>query len=249
MKRFGLLGRKLSHSYSPQIHEFLGDYEYQLYEKEPDELDDFLTDCELDGMNVTIPYKKDVIKYCTKLSETAKKIGAVNTMVKCSDGGFYGYNTDYYGFLYMIKSINAEIDNKKAIVLGSGGASLTCQTVLKDLKVRELVVISRSGENNYQNISKHYDAEIIVNTTPVGMFPNVDESVLDLTPFSKCETVLDLIYNPRKTKLISQAENMGIKYSNGLSMLVAQAKQSAEFFLNEKIDDTLIEKIERKIQL
>lgn len=249
MKKFGLLGRKLGHSYSPQIHKFFYDYDYKLYEKEPEDLNNFLTNCDLDGMNVTIPYKKDVIKYCSSLSKQAEKIGAVNTLVKKSDGSFSGYNTDYFGFLYMIKSIGAEIKSKKAIVLGTGGASLTCQAVLDDLGAKEIIVISRNGENNYKNIDKHYDAQVIVNATPVGMYPNVNDSVIDLATFEKCETVLDLIYNPEKTILLKQAESFGLNYSNGLSMLIAQAKQSAEYFLNKTIDDKIIEKISKEINL
>lgn len=249
MKKFGLLGRKLSHSYSPQIHKFFDNYEYKLYEKEPEDLDKFLLDCELDGMNVTIPYKKDVIKYCSSLSKQAEKIGAVNTLVKKADGSFSGYNTDYFGFLYMIKSINADIKSKKAIVLGTGGASLTCQAVLDDLGAKEIIVISRNGENNYKNIANHYDAQVIVNATPVGMYPNVNDSILDLSHFKSCETVLDLIYNPEKTMLLKQAENLGLNYSNGLSMLIAQAKQSAEYFLDKTIDDEIIEKISKEIKL
>lgn len=249
MKKFGLLGRKLSHSYSPQIHKFFDNYEYKLYEKEPEELNKFLTCCELDGMNVTIPYKKDVIKYCSSLSKQAEKIGAVNTLVKNSDGTFKGYNTDYFGFLYMIKSINAKIKSKKAIVLGTGGASLTCQAVLEDLEAKEIVVISRNGENNYNNIDKHFDAQVIVNATPVGMYPNIDNSIIDLACFENCETVLDLIYNPEKTMLLKQAEELSLNYSNGLSMLIAQAKQSAEYFLDKTIDDKIIEEISKELKL
>lgn len=250
MKKFGLLGRKLSHSYSPQIHSFFYENEYKLYEKEPELLEEFLRSGELDGMNVTIPYKKDVIPFCSKLSETAEKIGAVNTIVKEADGSLTGYNTDYYGFLYMINSAGVDVKGKKAIVLGDGGASLTCQTVLRDLGVSSLDVISLySEENNYDNIYKHYDAQIIVNATPVGMYPKVDESIIDLKPFNKCEAVFDLIYNPKKTMLLKQADEMGIRNSNGILMLIAQAKKSAEFFINSSIDDNIIEKIAKELKV
>ena len=230
MKKFGLLGRKLSHSYSPQIHKFFDNYEYKLYEKEPEDLDKFLLDCELDGMNVTIPYKKDVIKYCSFLSKQAEKIGAVNTLVKKADGSFSGYNTDYFGFLYMIKSINADIKYKKAIVLGTGGASLTCQAVLDDLGAKEIIVISRNGENNYKNIANHYNAQVIVNATPVGMYPNVNDSILDLSHFKSCETVLDLIYNPEKTKMILEAEEAGCQAIGGKGMLLYQGVVNYSLF-------------------
>lgn len=250
MKKFGLLGRKLGHSYSPQIHKFFYDNEYKLYEKEPEELEGFLKSGELDGMNVTIPYKKDVIPYCTKLSDTAEKIGAVNTIVKEADGSLTGYNTDYYGFLYMTKAAKAKVKGKKAIVLGDGGASLACQTVLEDLEAGSITVISLfSDENNYDNLYKHYDAQIIVNATPVGMYPKVDESIIDLKPFTKCEAVLDIIYNPKKTTLLKQADELGINNAGGILMLIAQAKQSAEFFTGEKIDDSIIEKIAEELEV
>lgn len=250
MKKFGLLGRKLGHSYSPQIHKFFYENEYRLYEREPDELETFLKSSELDGMNVTIPYKKDVIPYCNKLSYTAEKIGAVNTIVKEADGTLTGYNTDYFGFEYMIKASGADVNGKKAIVLGDGGASLTCQTVLKDMGVGSLTVISLfSDENNYDNIHKHYDAQIIVNATPVGMYPNVNESIIDLKPFTECEAVLDIIYNPKKTMLLKQADELCIKNANGILMLIAQAKQSAEFFTGKKIADSIIPKIAEELEV
>lgn len=249
MKKIGLLGRKLGHSYSPLIHKFFYDNEYFLYEKEPEEVESFLKSGLLDGMNVTIPYKKTVIPFCDKLSETAKKIGAVNTIVKEVDGTLTGYNTDYYGFEYMIKSAGADIGGKKAVVLGNGGASLTCQCVLKDLGAREIVVFDLDGENTYDDLPKHYDGEIIVNATPVGMYPNVNDSITDLMPFKNCECVLDLIYNPKKTKLLKQADELGIKNANGILMLIAQAKKSAEFFSGEKIDDSIIEKIAKELKV
>ena len=244
MKKFGLLGRKLQHSYSPKIHKYFDEYEYLLYEKEPEELSSFLKNLDLDGLNVTIPYKKEVIKHCTNLSAKAKSIGAVNTIIKEKNGELTGYNTDYYGFLYMLNTINASVKNKKAIVLGSGGASLTCQTVLDDLGAKEIVVIStKSEENNYLNIQKHFDAQIIVNATPVGMYPKVNECLIDLKKFKKCEAVLDLIYNPSQTLLLKQANELEIKNANGLSMLIAQAKQSAELFTLKEIDDSIIDEI------
>lgn len=245
----GLLGRKLDHSYSPQIHSFLGDYEYKLYEVEPEDLPAFMNSGELDAFNVTIPYKKDVIPFCKRLSDSAEKIGAVNTIVKEKDGSLTGYNTDYYGFVSMIAHSGAVIKDKKAIVLGNGGASLTCQCVLKDMEASEIVVFDLVGENTFDDLYKHYDAEVIVNATPVGMYPNINDCLVDLKNFTKCGAVLDLIYNPSKTKLLLQADELNIPNANGLLMLIAQAKKASEFFTGTKIDDRIIEKIARELKV
>ncbi len=247
MEKFGLLGKKLGHSFSVPIHNMLGDYEYKLYEKNENELADFLENTDLSGMNVTIPYKKDVIPFCSDVSDTVEKIGSVNTLVK-KDGKWYGDNTDYYGFLYMVKSSGMKIENKKVLVLGSGGASLTVIAVCKDLKASEIVVISRNGENNYNNLYLHKDAQIIVNTTPVGMYPNCYESPINLSDFEKCEGVLDIVYNPHLTKLCFMAKELGIAYKAGLTMLVAQAKKANENFFGEEKDDGIIEKITEKMK-
>ena len=243
----GLLGRKLSHSFSPQIHSFLSDYEYKLYEVEPDDLEKFMKENDLDAFNVTIPYKKDVIPYCDKLSVEAQKIGAVNTIVREEDGSLTGYNTDFYGFMYMIERSRAQVKGKKVAVLGNGGASLTCQCVLKDLGAKEIVVFDLKGENTFDDLYKHYDAQIIVNSTPVGMYPNVDDCLVELANFKKCEAVLDLIYNPSKTKLLQQAEQQGITFANGLVMLIAQAKKACEFFEGRELEDSIISKIEKEL--
>lgn len=247
MEKFGLLGKKLGHSFSVPIHNMLGDYEYKLYEKNENELADFLENTDLSGMNVTIPYKKDVIPFCSDVSDTVEKIGSVNTLVK-KDGKWYGDNTDYYGFLYMVKSSGMKIENKKVLVLGSGGASLAVIAVCKDLKASEIVVISRNGENNYNNLYLHKDAQIIVNTTPVGMYPNCYESPINLSDFEKCEGVLDIVYNPHLTKLCFMAKELGIPYKAGLTMLVAQAKKANENFFGEEKDDGIIEKITEKMK-
>ncbi len=243
MKRFGLLGKKLTHSYSPQIHNALCDYEYQLYEKTPEEVATFLKNNSLDGMNVTIPYKKNAFEACDVLSETAQKLRNVNTILRLDNDLLYGHNTDYFGFSYMLQKSRIPVKGKKVLVLGSGGASLTVQVVLKDLEAGTVVVISRSGEDNYDNLDRHADAEVIVNTTPVGMYPNNGVSPIDLSLFPRLIGVLDLIYNPCKTAFLLQAEALGIPCINGLSMLVAQAKESAELFKGEKIVDTEIERV------
>lgn len=245
MKRCGLLGEKLGHSYSPQIHSMLADYEYKLFEKSPEELEAFLKSGEFDGLNVTIPYKKAVMPYCTELSPTAAQIGSVNTIVRRSDGSLYGDNTDAFGFENLILHNGIEIKGKKALVLGTGGASVTAQAVLKNLGASEVVVISRRGEDNYENIAKHADAEIIANTTPVGMYPNNGKAAVDLTQFPKLSGVLDVVYNPARTALLLQAERLGIPCAGGLYMLVSQAKRSCELFTGKSIPDSEIDRIER----
>lgn len=245
MLKCGLLGEKLGHSYSPQIHSMLADYEYKLFEKSPEELEDFLKSGEFDGLNVTIPYKKSVMPYCAELSPTAAQIGSVNTIVRRSDGSLYGDNTDAFGFENLIVHNGIEVKGKKALVLGTGGASVTAQAVLKNLGASEVVVISRKGEDNYENIAKHADAEIIANTTPVGMYPNNGKAAVDLTQFPELSGVLDVVYNPARTALLLQAEKLCIPCAGGLYMLVSQAKRSCELFTGNSIPDSEIDRIER----
>ena len=246
MKKYGVLGEKLEHSYSPQIHNLLADYEYKRYEVARDDVEKFLSTTELSGMNVTMPYKKRVMKSCVWLSETAKRMGAVNTLVKEADG-WHGYNTDYYGFCELIKVSGIDVNARKALVLGSGGASNTICHALKDLGASEVMVISREGENNYDNLDRHKDARIIVNTTPMGMYPDNGKSAVNLEDFPACEGVLDVVYNPFRTALMLQAEKLNIKHADGFYMLVAQAKQSAEFYTEAKIDDGIIADIYKKL--
>lgn len=238
----GLLGRKLGHSYSPQIHGLLGSYNYKLFEKEPEEVGDFLKNGDFTGLNVTIPYKKDVIPYLSQLSPVAKRLGAVNTIVRRQDGSLIGHNTDYFGFRYLVERSGLTVRGKKVLVLGSGGASNTAVAVLQELGA-QVVVISRSGENNYQNLHLHHDASVIVNTTPVGMYPNTGISPIDLNLFPQLEGVLDAIYNPARTQILLDAEKRGLVAMNGLWMLVAQAKESAEWFTGSAIDQDKIPEI------
>ena len=234
MGGYGLLGRKLGHSFSPRIHNLLCDYPYGLYEVEPQTLDTFLAATGLDGMNVTMPYKKDVIRSCASLSPEAERIGSVNTLVRL-DYGWHGDNTDYFGFRWMVESAGVSLQGKKALVFGNGGASLTVRIALADMGAREVVVISRSGEDNYTNLHRHYDAQVLVNATPVGMYPNNGEAVCSLEGFAACEAVFDLVYNPARTALLLDAESRGMIAVNGLSMLVAQAHRAAEIFTNKLI--------------
>lgn len=242
MKKFGLLGQKLGHSYSPRIHAMLYDDPYELYEVPEGNLARFLETTDLAGMNVTIPYKKAVIPFCTELSDAARRIGSVNTLVQ-RDGGWYGDNTDHDGFLYMVRSSGAVLRGKKSVILGNGGASLAVRAALEDLGAGEIVVISRRGEDNYTNLERHARAAAVVNATPVGMYPNNGAAAADLAAFPDCEAVFDLIYNPSRTALLLQAEARGLTYENGLGMLVAQARRSAELFTGRRFDDARVEEI------
>lgn len=242
----GLLGKKLGHSFSPMIHSKLGDYGYDLYEKSEEELEDFIRNGDWDGLNVTVPYKKEVFKLLDEASETARALGSVNTVVK-RNGKIFGDNTDVYGFETLLLESGVDVKNKKTLVLGSGGASVSVKYAL--LKAgADVTVVSRSGENNYENIDKNADAKIIVNTTPVGMYPNNLETPLDVSIFKECEACFDIIYNPHRTKLMLDAEENGIKTFNGLMMLVAQAVRSSEIFTDSEIDRKVIRNITSEIK-
>ena len=247
-KRCGLIGEKLGHSFSPAIHGMLSDYEYKLYELSPEQVGPFLEAKAYDGLNVTIPYKKTVIPYCDELTDAARSIGSVNTIVKRPDGTLLGHNTDYDGFLWLLKNAGAKVEGKKAVVLGTGGASVTVQAALRDLGAAQVVVVSRSGGDNYENIARHADAKILVNATPVGMYPKTGVSPVDLDVFTALEGVFDVIYNPAKTRLLLEAEKRGIPCANGLGMLVAQAKAAAERFTGKLIDDEKVYTIRAELQ-
>lgn len=242
-KRFGLIGEHLGHSFSPAIHAMLGEYAYKLYELTPERVGPFLREGAFDGLNVTIPYKKTVMEFCTALSPAARSIGSVNTIIRRPDGTLYGDNTDYDGFCYLLRSAGAEVRSRKAVVLGSGGASLTVRAVLRDLGAGAVVTISRTGPDNYENLDRHADAELVVNTTPVGMYPNTGVSPVDLKRFPRCRGAFDLIYNPARTKFLLDAERLGIPCANGLGMLTAQAKAAAERFLEQTIPDEKVAEI------
>lgn len=230
--RCGLLGRKLGHSFSPKLHGLLADYAYELFEVEPEALERFLRDEPFDGLNVTIPYKMAVMPFC-ELTDRAKKIGAVNTITR-RNGRLIGDNTDYDGFSWLLDRNGGIRAGEKALVLGSGGASKTAQTVLHE-RGAEVVVISRNGADNYENLERHADAVLLVNTTPVGMFPNNGASPVDLRRLSGLRTVLDVVYNPLETALLLQARALGLRAENGLSMLVGQGCAAAERFTGKKI--------------
>lgn len=237
----GLLGRKLGHSYSPQIHAFFGDYPYLLYEKEPEEVGDFLKCGDFTAINVTIPYKKDVIPYCAELSDRAKRMGAVNTIVRRKDGSLIGHNTDYFGFESMVHRSGLNPAGKKVMVLGTGGASNTAVAALRDMGA-DVVIISHK-DNTPENLARHSDTKIIVNASPEGMYPKNGTSPADLDLFPALEGVLDMIYNPSRTKLLMDAADRNLIAENGLWMLVAQAKEAAEWFTGTSISDSVIAQI------
>ena len=247
----GLLGEKLGHSYSPQIHALLGNYSYALFERKPSEIEDFLKNGDWEGINVTVPYKKTVIPYLDQLTPIAQKLGAVNTIVR-RNGKLIGHNTDYFGFQTLLDSLPISVCQEKALILGSGGASNTAAAVLKDLGA-DVVIISRNGENNYSNLQQHKDAHLIVNTTPVGMYPNTGTSplsgLLNRNHFPSLKGIVDVIYNPARTQLLLDAEHYGsIAFANGLLMLVAQAKEASEWFTGSKISNDVIEPIMDKLE-
>ena len=245
MLRCGLLGEKLGHSYSPAIHALLADYEYKLYERAPGELEDFLKNGGFDGLNVTIPYKKAVIPYCAELSDIARRLGSVNTIVRRGDGSLYGDNTDAFGFAGLVRHSGVDVAGKNTVVLGNGGASATVCAMLGELGAKKVTVLSRHGEYNYNNLERVADTQVVVNTTPVGMYPKNGEAAVDLRSFPACEGVLDIVYNPARTALLLQAEELGLPCAGGLYMLVAQAKRSAELFTGAEIDDAEIPRIRR----
>ena len=253
LRKFGLLGRKLGHSFSPEIHRQLAaytePYNYGIFEVEPENLEDFVRHGDWAGLNVTIPYKQDVMAFCDEISPEAARIGAVNTLVR-RNGKIIGYNTDYTGFRMTVEQSGAPAAGAKCIVLGSGGASKAVIAVLEDLGASEVVVVSRDGKTgcDYQQMKQlHQDAVIMVNTTPVGMYPNSGVSAAYPGAFWKLEYVFDVVYNPLRTNFLCQARKSGMEGFNGLKMLVGQAKASAEYFLNCTIPDEAVDVIERRL--
>ncbi len=248
---YGLIGEKLGHSYSKVIHEKLSDYTYDICPLTKEEFKDFMEKKEFKAINVTIPYKKDVIPYLAHIDEHAKAIGAVNTIVN-RDGELYGYNTDYAGFDYMLKKHSIFIGGKKCVVLGNGGAAQAVIAVLKNLRAREIVLVSpfdEPGVISYDECFKnHSDADIVINTSPVGMFPNVDVSPVDLGHFPKCTAAVDIVYNPIETRFTAQGRSLGMTAVTGLEMLVAQALYAVEIFKNTKLDKAQIDVIYQEVK-
>ena len=242
-EQYGLLGEKLGHSFSPVIHREMGGYDYALIELKPEELPGFLEKRDFRGVNVTIPYKQAVIPYLDGMTPRARRIGSVNTIVRDPAGRLTGDNTDYAGFTALMDRAGIRPEGKKCLVLGSGGASRTVEACLRDGGAREIRIISRRGEDNYTNLDRHRDAEILINATPVGMYPRNMEAPVNLELFPDLEGVLDLIYNPARTALLLQAEERGIPRANGLTMLTAQGKAACELFLGRKLPDTETDRV------
>jgi len=253
---YGLLGKKLGHSYSPEIHEAFGRYSYRLIELKEDQLEEFLKSPEIGGLNVTIPYKEAVVKYCSRLTPLAERIGAVNTIYREQDetgrpGQLVGDNTDYDGFLALLRKAGLSLSQKKVVVLGSGGASRMVQQACRDLRVRELTIVTRDGREGttpYESLSHHADSEILINTTPVGMYPNNEESPVNLDLFPHCQAVVDLIYNPLTTRLLVQAKERNLIAAGGLSMLVDQAAKACQRFTGQDVPAADIERITRELE-
>ena len=244
---YGLIGEKLGHSYSAILHGLLADYDYRLCPIPPEDVDAFMQKRDFCGINVTIPYKKTVIPYLAEIGETARRIGSVNIIIRRPDGSLLGDNTDAYGFARMAESIGADFSGKKALVLGSGGTSLTACDVVRQAGGTP-VVISRSGNTTYADLPKHTDAEYLINTTPVGMYPNVHASPVDLTMLPNLKGVLDVIYNPLRTQLLQQAQKLGIPAVSGLKMLVYQAVRACELFTGNPVDPLRAQAAEKQLR-
>lgn len=234
---YGLLGKSLKHSISPAIHSRFGNAQYRLYET--DDLEKFMTDKSFNGCNVTLPYKESVIPFLNEIDELAEKCQSVNTIIN-RRGTLIGYNTDYYGFHAMLKYYQVNPKGKNVLLLGNGGVSKTCEVVLKDLGAQDIKKLCRNvkqdNEINFDEIDSVLKYDIIVNTTPVGMYPhNDDDLLIDLSMFTHTTHVIDLIYNPLRSKLILQAEELGMIGINGMYMLIMQAKKSHELFFNTTV--------------
>ena len=246
MKKYGCIGKKLTHSFSKEIHSKLADYEYELIELNEDEIETFFREKDFNAINVTIPYKQTVIPYLDSLSDVAKRIGAVNTIVN-RNGKLYGYNTDYYGMKALIKKIGVDIKDKKVLILGTGGTSSTARVLTEDMGASPIITVSRSKSENHisyeEAVNEHSDAQVIINTTPSGMYPDCDSQPIDISVFKQLEGVVDAVYNPLRTNLVLNAKSKGIKAECGLYMLVMQAVIAVEKFLDTQIPETVADNI------
>ena len=246
--KFGLLGRTLGHSFSPRIHSALGNTNYELFEREPSQLQEFFADPELQGINITIPYKVNALEACDVVDPRAERIGCVNTMVR-KDGKWHGYNTDYDGFVFTLQHAGIDVADKECIILGDGASSATVHVALEDLGAKNIVHLSRKTAPFYGDAPNYYEtAQIIINCTPIGMYPHNPANLIDITQFSKLEGVVDLIYNPRRTILLLQAEMMEIPHCDGLPFLVAQGVEAAKYFQGESFGTKEIEQILRDMR-
>ena len=246
--KFGLLGRTLGHSFSPRIHNALGNTNYELFEREPSQLQEFFANPELQGINITFPYKVNALEACDVVDPRAERIGCVNTMVR-KDGKWHGYNTDYDGFVFTLKHASIDVSGKECIILGDGASSATVHVALEDLGAKSITHLSRKTAPLYTDAPNYYEtAQIIINCTPIGMYPHNPANLIDIMQFSKLEGVVDLIYNPRRTVLLLQAEMMDIPYCDGLPFLVAQGVKAANHFQGESFGTKEIEQILRDMR-
>lgn len=244
MVPYATIGRKLGHSYSKLIHNAFNKYDFDLIEVEPEKARDFMLTAPFKGITITIPYKQLALEVSDVASPEAQRIGCANTLVRRDDGKLYAYNTDYAGFAFMAQQAGVSFQNAKVLILGSGGTSLTTRTVAADLGAREVVIVSRSGPVNYDNVVQlHADADVIINATPVGMYPETNAAPLDLTPFKNLKGLLDVVYNPMRTRLKLQAMQRNIPCGDGLKMLVAQAKFCMDHFLLTEHDNAIVTEV------
>ena len=238
MKQYGCIGKKLTHSFSKEIHAKLADYDYELIELTEEEIAPFFEKRAFAAINVTIPYKQTVIPYLDSISPVAQRIGAVNTIVN-KDGKLYGYNTDYYGMKALVERVGIDLNGRKVLILGTGGTSKTAQVLAADLGAGEVLTVSRKKTEAYityeEAVCDHSDAQVIINTTPSGMYPNCEDRPIDLSCFPRLEGVIDAVYNPLRTNLVLDAQERGIKAEGGLYMLVMQAVVAVEHFLDTAI--------------
>ena len=246
--KFGLLGRTLGHSFSPRIHNALGNTNYELFEREPSQLQEFFANPELQGINITFPYKVNALEACDVVDPRAERIGCVNTMVR-KDGKWHGYNTDYDGFVFTLKHAGIDVSGKECIILGDGASSATVHVALEDLGAKSITHLSRKTAPLYTDAPNYYETtQIIINCTPIGMYPHNPASLIDIMQFSKLEGVVDLIYNPRRTILLLQAEMMDVPHCDGLPFLVAQGVEAANHFQGESFGTKEIEQILRDMR-
>ena len=238
MKQYGCIGKKLTHSFSKEIHAKLADYNYELIELTEEEIAPFFAKRDFAAINVTIPYKQTLISYLDSISPVAQRIGAVNTIVN-KDGKLYGYNTDYYGMKALVERVGIDLNGRKVLILGTGGTSKTAQVLAADLGAAEVLTVSRKKTEAYityeEAVSDHCDAQVIINTTPSGMYPNCEDRPIDISCFPRLEGLIDAVYNPLRTNLVLDAQERGIKAEGGLYMLVMQAVVAVEHFLNTAI--------------
>ena len=227
---YGLIGNPLGHSLSPELHAMYGLEGYGLFELSEEEIPELLASPDLCGVNVTIPYKRLCAGFCARLSPEAEMTGCVNTVVREKDGALCGYNTDVSGFISAVKALNADVHGRKCVIFGSGGASCAVNAALSMLGAGETVTVSRSGPVNYDMTELFSDAEIVVNATPLGMWPKCAGQAASLSLFPNCRAVFDAIYSPLRTDLLLEAEKRGIPYANGLVMLTAQAAETEKIF-------------------